>query len=57
MWQRLTDMGGYELFVWGAYGITVFGLGLIGYCSWRRLRYLEKLLRLYENQSNIQDQE
>lgn len=46
--QAFFEMGGYALYVWGAYGVTfavVLGLGL---ASWRGLKAREQALARLE---------
>ena len=43
-WQTFFAMGGYALYVWGAYGLSVLVLAGIAFLPWLRHRQLQREL-------------
>jgi len=43
-WSEFFHMGGYALYVWGAYALTLIVLSGVIVASWRRHRQLRRAL-------------
>ena len=45
-WQTFFAMGGYAVYVWPAYAISVTALIALGVVSWRQMKRSERLAKL-----------
>lgn len=43
-WSEFFHMGGYALYVWLAYGVTLVVLSLLVLAAWRRQRLLRRAM-------------
>lgn len=52
-WSDFFYMGGYALYVWSAYGLTVLVLGAILLSAWRRHQRLRQELTRHERRQSL----
>lgn len=47
-WQTFFAMGGYAIYVWPSFAVSLIALLGLGFASWRDMRRAERLVALSE---------
>jgi len=45
-WSTFFAMGGYAVYVWPAFAVSIGALAVLGIVSWRQMKRIERVVKL-----------